>query len=521
MLDHTGMKNAWKRIVGQILSFKSTNEITSDVIIHCKDGTIATHQLILASISPDMCQVLTTITIEEKLTILMPEFDVHQVEEYFWAKNKAQNFEKDSNLTLTLNEGLKIEDKLGDDIQTLEYNENCDYEGGTNSIQDSRESSEDESDADFVPDGDDYEDDIYESSTEIKNEELEEEVKDPVVIQFNGSNPNISNDEKKKLFRENMIWYHYTKKNYNTVTVRPITCNHCGKRFKINLKQSSYNFERIVKGHIFAKHHDKITEEQKQGLIKFYNIDVDELKRDKLILKYLKKQKRSKSLVDPETGKIIKKTRDIVYETSRTAIFWNYIEFDPKDTKSSSCKLCGMAFPFNNSRKTVQYMRHLVRIHNIVEKEESLRKYMCSICGKCFGDTSTRKKCEEKHGRETYICPIETCRKEFPSLITFEKHQNSFVHKTHTCQFCGKIFKKLSRLTVHVRSHTGENPFKCEVCDKKFRKIDSLRKHQDNHHAHLNLRKKKYECSHCGYQFKTAHWLEGHMKRKHTTTNTE
>ena len=74
----------WRKNIVKCLSFQScSNEITSDVIIHCNDGTVSTHQLVLASLSPMMYQILKTMSSEEKLTILMPEFGSDQAEDYF------------------------------------------------------------------------------------------------------------------------------------------------------------------------------------------------------------------------------------------------------------------------------------------------------------------------------------------------------------------------------------------------------------------------------------------------------
>ncbi|CAD7000032.1 unnamed protein product [Ceratitis capitata] len=38
----------------------------------------------------------------------------------------------------------------------------------------------------------------------------------------------------------------------------------------------------------------------------------------------------------------------------------------------------------------------------------------------------------------------------------------------HRCRYCGKVFGSDSALQIHIRSHTGERPFKCNVCGSRF-----------------------------------------------------
>ncbi|XP_015918432.2 sal-like protein 1 isoform X2 [Parasteatoda tepidariorum] len=51
----------------------------------------------------------------------------------------------------------------------------------------------------------------------------------------------------------------------------------------------------------------------------------------------------------------------------------------------------------------------------------------------------------------------------------------------HRCRFCGKVFGSDSALQIHIRSHTGERPFKCNVCGNRFSTKGNLKVHFGRH----------------------------------------
>ncbi|MBN3323567.1 BC11B protein, partial [Atractosteus spatula] len=84
--------------------------------------------------------------------------------------------------------------------------------------------------------------------------------------------------------------------------------------------------------------------------------------------------------------------------------------------------------------------------------------------------------------------------------------------RSDTCEFCGKVFKNCSNLTVHRRSHTGERPYKCELCNYACAQSSKLTRHMK---THGQLGKEVYRCDICQMPFSVYSTLEKHMKKWH------
>ena len=57
----------------------------------------------------------------------------------------------------------------------------------------------------------------------------------------------------------------------------------------------------------------------------------------------------------------------------------------------------------------------------------------------------------------------------------------------HRCRYCGKVFGSDSALQIHVRSHTGERPFKCNICGNRFTTKGNLKVHFQRHSARFPM----------------------------------
>lgn len=86
----------------------------------------------------------------------------------------------------------------------------------------------------------------------------------------------------------------------------------------------------------------------------------------------------------------------------------------------------------------------------------------------------------------------------------------------HKCQICGKTLSRSTKLSEHMRSHTGEKPFQCNICKAYFSRSYDLTKHKELHGGVY-----KYKCEGeengvtwgCGKGFHKKGDLNRHLRR--------
>lgn len=144
------------------------------------------------------------------------------------------------------------------------------------------------------------------------------------------------------------------------------------------------------------------------------------------------------------------------------------------------------------------------RIHEMRHTGEKLKKPLCQICGMAVSHLSDHMRTHT--GERPFKCDI--CGKSYQQACAVNRHKLSHGIKKCKCDICGRKYFTNGDLDRHKRVvHEGERPFPCDVCGFAFAKRNHLVRHMRIHNG-----EKPFPCDICGVHFRQKSDMNNHRK---------
>ena len=499
-------------------SLQDGSDTTADVIIHCNNGIIPTHRIVLASISNMLASILKQDTWDETITLMLMDFTVEEISKYseeFYIN--GFKIHKDSEFVKIL--GIQEKFKTGNEglqkVTKLKEYENSNFTSKAIKME-KMESPEDDDYEDFKDFDMNY--DEYPSYNEdlSYNEDPSyfEDIKQPSIKKKIPKTPTQKHKEKEisgreeslDVFVSNSTKMHFDIDPDNTAES---TCKVCGivtlsrkgsmkKHFMENHLDMFQSFKKdYYKGQLpnrkrsAARDYFEFDENSSSGFCKLCT---------KQVSNDIGKMSQHIRFKHHEIYKNMRKCNGGRFADHEKKLGQHYTEI-PDNPSVYHCLLCNSDITRRN------IMRHIHNVHKIYEEgydfekaEMNKKVFTCHICGKVltqkhnyiqhlYSKHPTEASKEESALNSLIVCSL--CGKKFTTKHMLQNHkceENSLDGKIPSgeivegnalsipkvCPDCGKTFYTSHRLKYHV-CEAKEAEYKCDKCNVTFYKAYQLK----------------------------------------------
>lgn len=183
--------------------------------------------------------------------------------------------------------------------------------------------------------------------------------------------------------------------------------------------------------------------------------------------------------------------------------------------KAHKCKFCGQSYNWRSNLS-----RHILNVHEGIRRAKQ-KHFKCNVCGlEVYEQGKLIRHMRTHTGERPFKCTFDACGMEFKEPAHLKRH---IKHKHSSdralkCEVpsCPYTAKTSENLILHMKVHCEDRPFLCSHsgCNVCTKRKEDLSRHTKTVHSSLKM----FSCSKCKHRTNCARSLASHMI-VHNATN--